>query len=426
MTTTIEVGMLGLGTVGSGVVERLTRSAAKIEQTQGIRLHLAAVAVNHLNAPRTVQLPIGTRLTDSLTNVVCDRKIQLVIEVMGTVAIAKKAIVAALNQGKAVVTANKDLIATAGPELAALAKKQGCDLFYEASVAGGIPILRTLTDSYVTDNVQAVSGIINGTANYMLSAMATGQSYEQALATAQAAGYAEADPTNDVAGIDAAYKLMILSRFAFEQELSLPQIAPTGITHLSASVCRLAAENGWQIKLLAQIQRHGSGLYCRVAPVAVPVDQPLSQINGVQNAVAVQSEAIGTSLYTGPGAGSTATANSVLNDVLVAAKHLINGYRMIRNQKRSVSLTVTRFDQLPQTYLGIGPVAPEAVKYYANEADFSVKTIADDCYQITGLSAVKRKKLRTNLPLTLIPIAGTTDWKQVTENSITSPINVAI
>lgn len=136
MTTTIEVGMLGLGTVGSGVVERLTRSAAKIEQTQGIRLHLAAVAVNHLNAPRTVQLPIGTRLTDSLTNVVCDRKIQLVIEVMGTVAIAKKAIVAALNQGKAVVTANKDLIATAGPELAALAKKQGCDLFYEASVAG--------------------------------------------------------------------------------------------------------------------------------------------------------------------------------------------------------------------------------------------------------------------------------------------------
>lgn len=266
MTTTIEVGMLGLGTVGSGVVERLTRSAAKIEQTQGIRLHLAAVAVNHLNAPRTVQLPIGTRLTDSLTNVVCDRKIQLVIEVMGTVATAKKAIVAALNQGKAVVTANKDLIATAGPELAALAKKQGCDLFYEASVAGGIPILRTLTDSYVTDNVQAVSGIINGTANYMLSAMATGQSYEQALATAQAAGYAEANPTNDVAGIDAAYKLMILSRFAFGQELSLPQIAPTGITHLSASICRLAAENGWQIKLLAQIQRHGSGLYCRVAP----------------------------------------------------------------------------------------------------------------------------------------------------------------
>ena len=426
MTTTIEVGMLGLGTVGSGVVERLTRSTAKIEQTQGIRLHLAAVAVNHLNAHRSVQLPIGTRLTDSLTNVVCDRKIQLIIEVMGTVATAKAAIVAALNQGKAVVTANKDLIATAGPELAALAKKQGCDLFYEASVAGGIPILRTLTDSYVTDNVQAVSGIINGTANYILSAMAAGQSYEQALATAQAAGYAEADPTNDVAGIDAAYKLMILSRFAFGQELSLSQIAPTGLTHLSASICRIAAENGWQVKLLAQIQQQGAGLYCRVAPVAVPTDQPLSQIKGVQNAVAVQSEAIGTSLYTGPGAGSTATANSVLNDVLVAAKHLINGYHTVRNHKSAVSLTVTRFDQLPQAYLGFGTLTPATVKHYADEADFSVKTVADDCYQITGLSVVARQKLCADLPLTLVPIAGTTDWQQVAENPITTPVNVAI
>lgn len=426
MTTTIKVGMLGLGTVGSGVVERLARSAAKIEQTQGIRLHLAAVAVNHLNAHRTVQLPIGTRLTDSLTNVVCDRKIQLVIEVMGTVATAKKAIVAALNQGKAVVTANKDLIATAGPELAALAKKRGCDLFYEASVAGGIPILRTLTDSYVTDNVQSISGIINGTANYILSAMAAGQSYEQALTTAQAAGYAEADPTNDVAGIDAAYKLMILSRFAFGQELSLSQIAPVGITHLSASICQSAMENGWRVKLLAQIQQHGPGLYCRVAPVAVPVDQPLSQINGVQNAVAVQSEAIGTSLYTGPGAGSTATANSVLNDVLVAAKHLISGCQTIHNQKDAGTLAVTRFDQLTQTYLGFGKVAPQVLKRHADEADFSVKTITNNCYQITNLSATQREKLSAALPLTLVPIAGTADWTQVAENPMATTVNVAI
>lgn len=256
MTTTIEVGMLGLGTVGSGVVERLTQAARKIEQTQGIRLHLAAVAVNHLNAPRAVKLPIGTRLTDSLTNVVCDQRIQLIIEVMGTVATAKSAIKAALNQGKSVVTANKDLIATAGAELTALARRQHCDLFYEASVAGGIPILRTLTDSYATDNIQSVDGIINGTANYILSAMTAGQTYEDALAAAQAAGYAEADPTNDVGGIDAAYKLMILSRFAFGQGLTFQQVAPVGITGLSATICQTVAQHGWQIKLLAQAYQH--------------------------------------------------------------------------------------------------------------------------------------------------------------------------
>ncbi|MDV0431438.1 homoserine dehydrogenase [Lactiplantibacillus sp. DA1] len=426
MTTTIEVGMLGLGTVGSGVVERLTRSATKIEQTQGIRLHLAAVAVNHLNAHRSVQLPIGTRLTDSLTNVVCDQQIQLIIEVMGTVATAKAAIVAALNQGKAVVTANKDLIATAGPELAALAKKRGCDLFYEASVAGGIPILRTLTDSYATDNVQSVSGIINGTANYILSAMTAGQSYEQALAAAQTAGYAEADPTNDVAGVDAAYKLMILSRFAFGQELTLSQIRPVGITALTAVDCQLAAENGWGVKLLAQIQQHVTGLYCRVAPVAVPTNQSLSQIDGVQNAIVIQSEAIGTGLYTGPGAGSTATANSVLNDVLVAAKHLISDHQVVRNPEPVAPLTVARLDQLTQTYLGFSTVSQEELKRRANEADFSVEFVTANCYRIAALSAVQRDKLRAELPINLIPIANTMVWPQTSENTITTPVNVAI
>lgn len=353
MTTTIEVGMLGLGTVGSGVVERLTRSATKIEQTQGIRLHLAAVAVNHLNAHRSVQLPIGTRLTDSLTNVVCDQQIQLIIEVMGTVATAKAAIVAALNQGKAVVTANKDLIATAG--------------------------------------------------------------------------YAEADPTNDVAGVDAAYKLMILSRFAFGQELTLSQIRPVGITSLPAADCQLAAENGWGVKLLAQIQQHVTGLYCRVAPVAIPTNQSLlSQINGVQNAIVIQSEAIGTGLYTGPGAGSTATANSVLNDVLVAAKHLISDHQAVRNPEPAAPLTVARLDQLTQTYLGFSTVSQKELKRRANEADFSVEFITANCYRIAALSAVQRDKLRAELPINLIPIANTTVWPQTSENTITTPVNVAI
>lgn len=426
MTTTIEVGMLGLGTVGSGVVERLTQAARKIEQTQGIRLHLAAVAVNHLNAPRAVKLPIGTRLTDSLTNVVCDQRIQLIIEVMGTVATAKSAIKAALNQGKSVVTANKDLIATAGAELTALARRQHCDLFYEASVAGGIPILRTLTDSYATDNIQSVDGIINGTANYILSAMTAGQIYEDALAAAQAAGYAEADPTNDVGGIDAAYKLMILSRFAFGQGLTFQQVAPVGITGLSATICQTVAQQGWQIKLLAQATQHNQQLYCRVAPVAVAQTQPLSEIAGVQNAIAVQSDAIGASLYTGPGAGSTATANSVLNDVIVAAQHLVNGQSAVNTALPVNQGAVTNLADLPQDYLVVGAKAVSAVQVYANEVDFSLQTLAPDCLRLNALTARQRQQVARQVQVTLVPIAGTVRWPAATKNAITTPVHVAI
>ncbi|MBU7449351.1 MULTISPECIES: homoserine dehydrogenase [Lactiplantibacillus] len=426
MTTTIEVGMLGLGTVGSGVVERLTQAARKIEQTQGIRLHLAAVAVNHLNAPRAVKLPIGTRLTDSLTNVVCDQRIQLIIEVMGTVATAKSAIKAALNQGKSVVTANKDLIATAGAELTALARRQHCDLFYEASVAGGIPILRTLTDSYATDNIQSVDGIINGTANYILSAMTAGQTYGDALAAAQAAGYAEADPTNDVGGIDAAYKLMILSRFAFGQGLTFQQVAPVGITGLSATICQTVAQHRWQIKLLAQATQHNQQLYCRVAPVAVAQTQPLSEIAGVQNAIAVQSDAIGASLYTGPGAGSTATANSVLNDVIVAAQHLVNGQSAVNTALPVNQGAVTNLADLPQDYLVVGAKAVSAVQVYANEVDFSLQTLAPDCLRLNALTARQRQQVARQVQVTLVPIAGTVRWPAATKNAITTPVHVAI
>lgn len=426
MTTTIEVGMLGLGTVGSGVVERLTQAARKIEQTQGIRLHLAAVAVNHLNAPRAVKLPIGTRLTDSLTNVVCDQRIQLIIEVMGTVATAKSAIKAALNQGKSVVTANKDLIATAGAELTALARRQHCDLFYEASVAGGIPILRTLTDSYATDNIQSVDGIINGTANYILSAMTAGQTYDDALAAAQAAGYAEADPTNDVGGIDAAYKLMILSRFAFGQGLTFQQVAPVGITGLSATICQTVAQHGWQIKLLAQATQHNQQLYCRVAPVAVAQTQPLSEIAGVQNAIAVQSDAIGASLYTGPGAGSTATANSVLNDVIVAAQHLVNGQPAVNTALPINQGVVTNLADLSQDYLVVGAKAVSAVQVYANEVDFSLQTLAPDCLRLNALTARQRQQVARQVQVTLVPIAGTVRWPATTKNAITTPVHVAI
>ncbi|WP_137644741.1 homoserine dehydrogenase [Lactiplantibacillus plajomi] len=413
MTTTIEIGMLGFGTVGSGVIDRLTRAADQIEQMQGLRLHLAKVAVSHLNAPRQVPLPIGTRLTDSIEAVVTDPQIQVVIEVMGTLKPAEAAITTALRHGKSVVTANKDLIATAGHRLVALAKERSCDLLYEASVAGGIPILRTLADSYATDSIQGVSGIINGTANYILSAMTNGRSYQQALSLAQEAGYAEADPTNDVAGLDATYKLMILSQFAFGQPLTVAQVAPVGITTIDATVCQTAAENGWQIKLLAQAQRHDHQLYCRVAPVAVATGRALSRVDGVQNAVALRSAAVGESCYTGPGAGSTATANSVLNDVIVAAQRLVRGTRGPAFNHNHQYLTVHHLDTVAQAYLLFSDQPRNRIVETVETLGANVKSLAQGCYQTGTLLPAQRDQLRALGTLTLIPIENSVTWPLV-------------
>ncbi|WP_048000249.1 homoserine dehydrogenase [Lactiplantibacillus herbarum] len=426
MITTIEVGMLGFGTVGTGVVTRLTRVATRIERTQGLRLHLAVVAVSHLNAPRAVQLPIGTRLTDSIASVVEDPRIQIVVEVMGTVATAKRAIIAALKNGKSVVTANKDLMATAGSQLLALAQRHHCDLFYEASVAGGIPILRTLTDSYATDTVTGITGIINGTANYILSAMAEGQSYQRALGAAQRAGYAETDPSNDVTGLDAAYKLMILSRFAFGQPLTLSQVAPVGITDISAEQCQLAAHYGWQLKLLAEMKRDADSLYCRVAPVALPRSEALARIDGVQNAVAIQSEAIGASLYTGPGAGSTATANSVLSDVILAARHFHDGVRATVSGQRCAPLPVANFSELRQDYLAFGTSAIVKLQHYAKETNIPIQFSADNYCQLTALTAIQRQQIQAKCTTQLIPIMGTEALAATVAIPITACSNVAI
>ncbi|SMS14327.1 homoserine dehydrogenase [Levilactobacillus zymae] len=413
MTTTIQVGMLGLGTVGSGVITRWPQAVTTIEETQGIQLQLTKVAVAHLARARQVSLPPETHLTDSITAVVADPQIQLVIEVMGTLTTAKQAIVAALTHGKSVITANKDLIATAGQELIALARREHCDLFYEASVAGGIPILRTLTDSYATDTVQAVTGILNGTANYILSAMTAGQSYDQALTAAQRAGYAESDPTNDVSGLDTTYKLMILGQLAFGQHLTREQIRPVGITTVTAAQCQFAAQHGWQIKLLAQAQRHADHLYCRVAPVAVPTTQILSQVQGVQNGVAIRSQAIGESLYTGPGAGSTATANSVLNDVLVATRRLQQGVRGTALSAPVQQLPVTNLAALAQSYLLFSDLAPVDLQCYAATNQLVLTLVATGVYRTDVLNPQQVRILRATEDLQIVPIAGTVQWPEV-------------
>ncbi|WP_288531705.1 homoserine dehydrogenase, partial [uncultured Secundilactobacillus sp.] len=228
----IKIGLVGLGTVGSGVLQMLTSNQDKIANITGRSLTVKTIVVHNIDKPRTVDLT-GIQLTSDLNAIMDDPEIQIVVEVMGGIHPAKEIITQLLQAGKHVVTANKDLIANAGEELATTARDTHTDLMYEASVAGGIPILRTIVNSFAADHILEVKGIVNGTTNYILTQMQQhGRSYEEALQQAQKLGFAEADPTNDVAGIDAAYKMIILSQFAFGTQLSLDKMAVTGIDNV--------------------------------------------------------------------------------------------------------------------------------------------------------------------------------------------------
>lgn len=349
---TITIGLLGLGTVGGGVVKLLQEHAAKIEQTTNVHFILKRVAVAHLNKPRNVTLPGNTILTDQLDEVINDPEIQIIVETMGTVNRARQAISQAIYNHKSVITANKDLLAVDGPHLAQLAKNRHVDFLYEASVAGGIPILRVLSSSLATDQISQVTGIINGTANYILSAMASDNvSYDRALIEAQKKGYAEANPTNDVKGIDTANKLSILSQFAFGKALDSNKLGIQGIDNLTALQLTSASHFGYTIKLLAIAKRLGTKLYTYVGPMLINHNNQLAQVNGVQNAVAVESNALGSSIYTGPGAGAKPTANSILSDLAAAATDILDydcgsEFNHYHNRLETCNLSA-----LPQAYL---------------------------------------------------------------------------
>ena len=322
---TIKIGILGLGTVGSGVIRILRDHAEKISNITGRRLEVKTVVVHNLKKKRSVDLT-GINLTDNADDVLCDDEIQMVVEVMGTVNIAKEYIERALKAGKHVITANKDLIATHGPELISLAKEHGCDLCYEASVAGGIPILRTIVNSFAADRIIEVRGIVNGTTNYIMTQMnKNGASYEDALESAQELGFAEADPTNDVDGIDAAYKMIILTQFAFGKDVTMDQVKVKGIRGIQKADIAEAKRLGYVIKLLGIAKLVNGHIDVSVGPVLVPQTQPLAAIQNENNAVVVTGSAVGETMFYGPGAGELPTANSVLSDITSVTKNIVMG-----------------------------------------------------------------------------------------------------
>lgn len=324
---TINIALLGFGTVASGIPFLLKENGEKITAQAGTDIQISKVLVRD-DAEKQALLAQGHQyefVTD-ITAILNDDTIDIVIELMGRIEPAKTFITQALQAKKHVVTANKDLLAVHGADLLKVATDNGMVLYYEAAVAGGIPILRTLANSYTADKITKILGVVNGTSNFMMTKMVDeGWTYDEALAEASRLGYAESDPTNDVDGIDAAYKMVILSQFAFGMTIKFEDVRHEGIRNITPEDVKLAQKLGFVIKLLGEIVERPSGIYAEVVPTFLPKNHQLATVNGVMNAVFVESIGINEAMFYGPGAGQKPTATSVVADVIELAKRIDKG-----------------------------------------------------------------------------------------------------
>ncbi|HEY5549102.1 MAG TPA: homoserine dehydrogenase [Coriobacteriia bacterium] len=322
---TIGVGLVGLGTVGSGVVEILRSHREDFARRAGVDIELVRVADR--DASRAVALGIPEELfTADVAELVADPRVEVVIELIGGTNVAKIVVLSALRAGKSVVTANKALMASNGQEVMDAAAHAGVDIMFEASVGGGIPIIGPLKHSLVSNEILSVAGIVNGTTNYMLTRMADdGLGYDSALAEAQAKGFAEADPTADVDGHDAAAKIAILASIAFNSRVTVDRVPVEGIRNIKPVDIAYAAEMGYAIKLMAIARRLDDGIDVRVHPTMIPLTHPLAQVNGVYNAIYVTGDAVGETMFFGEGAGSLPAASAVVGDLIEVARHIRSG-----------------------------------------------------------------------------------------------------
>ena len=321
----IRIGLLGAGSVGSQVARLLIENQSELAKRVGAELSLTGIAVRNLDSKRDADLPAQLFTTDAESVILGS---DIVIELIGGIEPAKTWVMQALNAGADVITANKALIAAHGPELFALADQLGAQLYFEAAVAGAIPIIRPLRESLAGDRIQRVMGIVNGTTNFILDRMeSTGADFQDALAEATALGYAEADPTADIEGFDAASKAAILASLAFHSEVPVEKVHREGITTVTAAQIDAARQAGYAVKLLAICERVSeTGLVARVHPTLIPLDHPLAAVRGAYNAVFVEAESAGRLMFYGAGAGGPETASAILGDLVSAAKrHLAGG-----------------------------------------------------------------------------------------------------
>jgi len=326
---TIRIGILGLGVVGGGVIEIINRHREKMKSHAGVDLEVVRAA--DLTTERFAQLGLSPQqCTTDAFEVVNDPNVDIVVELIGGVGVARDLVLAAINAGKPVVTANKALLATYGEEIFNAADAKGVDIRFEASVGGGIPVLEPLTHALTGNEITRVMGIVNGTTNYMLTRMTDdGLSFDEVLKEAQDLGYAEADPTADVDGLDAAAKIAILASLAFNSRVTLDDVYAEGIRKLSATDIEYAEEIGYTVKLLGIANKLADGIDVRVHPTMIPCNHQLASVNGVYNAVYLTGDFVGDVMFFGEGAGAGAAASAVVGDLVEAARAYQSGNKVI-------------------------------------------------------------------------------------------------
>lgn len=325
MLKPIKIGLIGLGNVGQGVINVLSTNADEITRRVGRPVVVSHASARDLSRKRNVSLD-GIELVADAMEIAANADVDIVIEAIGGMEPARSLVLAALQRGKPVVTANKALVAVHGNEIFAASAKAGVPLSYEAAVAGGIPIIKALREGLSANRISSLAGIINGTCNYILTQMAVkGQAFDDALADAQKLGYAEADPTFDIQGIDAAHKLTIMASIAFGIPLSFDSVHCEGVSSVTTQDMQIAQSLGYRIKLLGIAQQSEKGVSMRVHPTLVPDDQLIARVDGVLNAVLVQGNSVGPVGFYGAGAGGDATASAMVADLIDVARGLGTG-----------------------------------------------------------------------------------------------------
>ncbi len=393
----IRIGMIGCGTVGAGVVRCLEKNAELIRSRCGVSLTLARVAVKDLTKKRPDVLD-ESLLTDDPYVITNDPAIDVVVELIGGTEVAKTVVLNAIAQGKPVVTANKALLARHGDEIFTAAVKQNTDVFYEASTGGGIPIIKVLREGLAANHITRIYGILNGTCNYILTRMEVEEiDFAEVLADAQKLGYAEADPSLDIDGIDTAHKISILASLAYGQWLGQAHIHVEGIRGLDLQDIRNAAEAGYKIKLLGIVKLDSGNIQLCVYPTLVPTTSLIAQINNVNNGVWVSGDIVGDTLYYGPGAGADATASAVVADLIDVALNL----------KCNSSLRIDVF-RPHQSYNQIISMAEIRTRYYLRLSVLDKPQVMARITRILGdldisiASVIQRESDLTTLPVIII------------------------
>ena len=378
----LRVALLGCGTVGAEVVRLLHSSGDDLTARIGVPLELAGIAVRRLGRVRDLPVPEELFTTDAAALVARD-DVDLVVEVIGGIEPARGLILAALASGKSVVTANKALLAEDGATLHAAAAQSGADLYYEASVAGAIPLLRPLRESLAGDQISRVTGIVNGTTNFILTRMdEQGSGFADALDEATALGYAEADPTADVEGFDAAAKAAILAGLAFHTDVFAADVHREGITDVTSADVKSAKAMGCVVKLLCIAEKDGNAVNVRVHPAMIPLSHPLASVREAYNAVFVEAESAGRLMFYGPGAGGAPTASAVLGDLVAVARNVQSGARgagassYAALRLRPMGEAVTRYHISLDVADKAGVLAAVATAF--SEHDVSIRTVRQE------------------------------------------------